>query len=168
MTRVHVSGKADRAEGLLRLGIRIPHSSTSAKSNSRSNEEFCYQASPNTRNERKQNTALYSGVKMFRPQRPRKTYACYRQTVPAGSDIGRGSSSTLGDVSTLGGTWPSLGRRHGRRDLHPEGGRQHRAWALMVRFSARVPARADASAGCSVASAICPPRTSARLTTSAA
>jgi hypothetical protein len=75
---------------------------------------------------------------MFRPQRPRKTYARYKQTVPAGLDIDRGSSSTLGDVSTLGGTWPSLGRRHGRRDLHPEGGRQHRAWALMVRFSAKV------------------------------
>jgi hypothetical protein len=41
---------------------------------------------------------------MFRPQQPRKTYAYYRQTAPAGSDIGRGSSSTLGDVSTLGGT----------------------------------------------------------------
>jgi hypothetical protein len=79
---------------------------------------------------------------MFRPQRPRKTYAYYRQTVPAGSDISRGSSSTLGDVSTLGGTWPSLGRRYGRKDLHPKGGRQHRAWALMARLSARVPARA--------------------------
>ena len=48
-----------------------------------------------------------------------KTCACYRQTVPAGSGIGRGSSSTLGVVSTLGGTWPGLGRRPGRRDLHP-------------------------------------------------
>jgi hypothetical protein len=35
---------------------------------------------------------------MLRTQRPRKTYAYYRQTVPAGSDIGRGSSSTLGVV----------------------------------------------------------------------
>jgi hypothetical protein len=41
-----------------------------------------------------------------------KTCACYRQTVPAGSGIGRGSSSTLG------GTGPDLGRRPGRRDLH--------------------------------------------------
>ena len=49
MTRVHVSGKVDRAEGLLRLRIRIPHSSPSAKSNSRSDEGFCYQTSPNTR-----------------------------------------------------------------------------------------------------------------------
>jgi hypothetical protein len=44
---------------------------------------------------------------MFRPQRSQKTYAYYRQTVLAGSDIGRGSSSTLGDVSTLGRSWPS-------------------------------------------------------------
>jgi hypothetical protein len=149
-------------------GIRIPHSSPSAKSNSRSDEGLCYQTSPNTRNERKENTALQSSVKIFRPQQPRKTYAYYRQTVPAGLDIGRGSNNTLGDVSTLGRTWPSLGRRHGRRDLHPKGGRQHRAWALTVRFSARVPARADASAGRSVASASCPPRTSIRLTASAA
>jgi hypothetical protein len=31
----------------------------------------------------------------------------------------QGSSSTQGVVSTLGGTWPGLGRRPGRRDLHP-------------------------------------------------
>jgi hypothetical protein len=105
---------------------------------------------------------------MFRPQRPQKTYAYYRQIVPAGSDIGRGTSSTLGDVSTLGGTWPSLGRRYGRKDLHPKGGRQHRAWALTAMLSARVPARADAPASRSVASASYPPRTSARLTASAA
>jgi hypothetical protein len=78
---------------------------------------------------------------MFRPRRPQKTYAYYRQTVPAGSDIDRGSSSALGVVSTLGGTWPSLGRRHGRKDVHRKGGRQHRTWAPTARFSARVPAR---------------------------
>jgi hypothetical protein len=57
--------------------------------------------------------------KVFRPRRPQKTSACYRQTVPAGSGIIRGSSSTLGVVSTLGRTWPGLGRRPRRRDLHP-------------------------------------------------
>jgi transposase InsO family protein len=31
------------------------------------------------------------------------------------SGIGRGSSSTLGVVSTLGGTWPGLGQRPGER-----------------------------------------------------
>jgi hypothetical protein len=78
---------------------------------------------------------------MFRPWRPQKTYAYYIQTVPAGSDIGRGSSSTLGVVSTLGRSWPSLGQRLGQKDLHLGGGRQHRTRAPTVRFSARVPAQ---------------------------
>jgi hypothetical protein len=114
-------------------------------------------------------TQLYNTtIKVFRPKWPQKTYAYYRQIVPAGSDIGMGSSSTLGDVSTLGRTWPSLGRRYGRKDLHPKGGCQHRTWAIAARVSARVPARADTSAGRSVASASRPPRTSARLAASAA
>jgi hypothetical protein len=40
-----------------------------------------------------------------------------------------GRSDTLGFVSTLSEILPNLGRRHGRKDLHLEGGRQHRAWA---------------------------------------
>jgi hypothetical protein len=63
-------------------------------------------------------------IKMFRPQRPQKTYAYLKQAVPAGSDIGRGRSSTLGRI------WPGLRRRHGRKDLHLKGGSQRRAWAL--------------------------------------
>jgi hypothetical protein len=57
---------------------------------------------------------------MFGPRRPQQTYAYYKQTVPAGSDVDRGSSSTLGVVSAFGGIWPGLGRRHGRKDLHLE------------------------------------------------
>ena len=58
-------------------------------------------------------TQLYNPtLKMFRPQRPQKTYAYLKQTIPAGSDIGRGRSSTLGVVSTLGGIWPSLRPQH--------------------------------------------------------
>jgi hypothetical protein len=68
-------------------------------------------------------------LKCLGPSGRKKTYAYYRQNVPAGSDIGRGSSSTLDVVSTLDGTWPSLGRRYGRKDLHPKGRRQHRARA---------------------------------------
>jgi muramidase (phage lysozyme) len=76
-------------------------------------------------------TQLYNPtMKMFRPQRPQKTYAYLKQIVPAGSDIGRGRSSTLGVVSTLGRIWPSLKRRHGRKDLNLKGGSQRRAWAL--------------------------------------
>ena len=67
---------------------------------------------------------------MFWPQRPQKTYAYYKQTVPAGSDINRGSSSTLGVVSTFGRIWHDLKRRHGRKDLHLKGGSQRRTWTL--------------------------------------
>jgi hypothetical protein len=166
---VHVSGEADRAEGLLRLRIRIPHLSPSVKSNSRSDKRFCYRrTSPNTRNKRKGNTALQHDNDMFGPRWPRKTYARYRQTLPAGSDINRGSSSTLGVVSTFGGIWPSLGRRRGRKDLHLKGGSQHQARAIIAKVSVRVPARANTSTGRSVASASCPPRTSARLMASVA
>ena len=64
---------------------------------------------------------------MFRPQRPQKTYAYSKQTVPAGSDIGR---ATLGIVSTLGKIWLSPRRRRGRKDLHLKGGSQRRTRAL--------------------------------------
>jgi hypothetical protein len=76
-------------------------------------------------------TQLYNPmIKMFRPQRPQETYAYLKQTVPAGSDISRGRSSTLNVVSTLGRIWPSLRRQHERKDLHLKGGSQRRAWAL--------------------------------------
>jgi hypothetical protein len=53
-------------------------------------------------------------------------------------------------------------------DLHLEGRCQHRAWAIAARVSSRNPARADGLTGRSVASASCPPRTSAWLMVSAA
>jgi hypothetical protein len=71
---------------------------------------------------------------------PKKTYAYYRQSVPAGSYIDRGNNSSLGIVSTFGEIWPGLGRQHGRKDLHLEGRCQHRAWAIVARVSSRVPA----------------------------
>jgi hypothetical protein len=52
-------------------------------------------------------------------------------------------------------------------DLHLEGTCQHRAWAIVAGVSSGNPARADGSTGRSVASASCPPRTSARLVASA-
>jgi hypothetical protein len=67
---------------------------------------------------------------MLRPQRRKKTYAYLKQIVPAGLDIDRGRSSTLGVVPTLGRIWPGLRRRHGRKDLHLKGGSQRRTWAL--------------------------------------
>jgi hypothetical protein len=52
-------------------------------------------------------------------------------------------------------------------DLHLEGTCWHHAWAIVVGVSSGNPARADGSTGRSVASASCPPRTSARLVASA-
>jgi hypothetical protein len=72
---------------------------------------------------------------MFRPRWSRKTHACSKQTALVESGITWGRSSTLGfistlsAVSTLGEIRPGLGRRRKRKDLHLEGGRQHRAWA---------------------------------------
>jgi hypothetical protein len=58
------------------------------KSNSRSDKQFCYrQISPDTRYKRKRNTTLQRDDSMFGPRRPQKTYAYYRRTDPAGSDV---------------------------------------------------------------------------------
>jgi hypothetical protein len=64
-------------------------------SNSRSDKQFCYrQISQDTRNERKRNAALRHDDSMFGPRRPQKTYAHYRRTDPAGSDVdGRGAAA---------------------------------------------------------------------------
>jgi hypothetical protein len=61
-------------------GIQIPHSSPSVKSNSCSDERFCYRrTSSDTRNKRKGNTALQHDNNMFGPRRPRKNI-CTLQT----------------------------------------------------------------------------------------
>jgi hypothetical protein len=36
----------------------------------------------------------------------------------------------LGVISTLGRIWPGPRWRHGRKDLHLEGGSQRRTWTL--------------------------------------
>jgi hypothetical protein len=62
-------------------------------------------------------------------------------------------------------TWPRTVTRS--EDLHLEGTCRHHAWAIAARVSSGNLARADGSTGHSVASASCPPRTSARLMASA-
>ena len=140
------------------------------KSNSRSDKQFCYrQISPDTRNKRKRNAALQHDDSMFGPRRPQKTYAHYKMNQSCRLRCRqKGSSNTLGVVSTFGGICPGLGRRRGRKDLHLEGGGQHQARAIIAKVSARVPARADTSTDRSVTSASRPPRTPARLMASAA
>jgi hypothetical protein len=64
------------------------------RSNSRSDKQFCYrQISPDTRNKRKRNAALQRDDSMFGPRRPQKTYAYYRRTDPAGSDVDGGGAA---------------------------------------------------------------------------
>jgi hypothetical protein len=63
-------------------------------------------------------------------------------------------------------TWPRTATRS--EDLHLDGRCQHRAWAIAARVSSRNPAQADGLTGHSIASASCPPRTSAWLMASAA
>jgi hypothetical protein len=64
------------------------------RSNSSSDKRFCYRrASPDTRNKRKRNAALQRDDSMFGPRRPQKTYAYYRRTDPAGSDVDGGGAA---------------------------------------------------------------------------
>jgi hypothetical protein len=64
------------------------------RSNSNSDKRFCYRrASPDTRNKRKRNAALQRDDSMFGPRRPQKTYAYYRRTDPAGSDVDGGGAA---------------------------------------------------------------------------
>jgi hypothetical protein len=64
------------------------------RSNSSSDKRFCYRrASPDTQNKRKRNTTLQRDDSMFGPRRPQKTYAYYRRTDPAGSDVDGGGAA---------------------------------------------------------------------------
>jgi hypothetical protein len=138
------------------------------KSNSRSDERFCYrQTSPNTRNKGKRNAALQHDDGMFGPRRPQKTYAYYRQTDPAGPDINRGQQHPRRRLHLRRN--PARPRTATRsEDLHLEGRCQHHAWDIAARVSSRNLAQADGWSGRSVASSNCPPRMPARLTASAA
>jgi hypothetical protein len=138
------------------------------KSNSRSDKQFCYrQISPDTRNKRKRNTALQRDDNMFGPRRPQKTYAYYRRTDPAGSDVDGGGAAHPRRQLHLrrSPTEPRTATRS--EDLHSKGRRQHHARAITARVSSRDPGRADGSVGRPKASASCPPRTPARLVASA-
>jgi hypothetical protein len=90
------------------------------KSNSRSDERFCYrQTSPDTRKQGEKETQLYNTTMVCLGLGGRKkTYAYYRQTDPAGSDINGGAaapsastppsaeSDPASDGDTVGGSPP--------------------------------------------------------------
>jgi hypothetical protein len=165
--RVHVSGKADRARDSYASGIRIPHSSPSVKSNSRSDKQFCYrQISPDTRNKGKE-TQLYNTTTICLGLGDRKKHTHTTDKL------------FLQDQTSVGEQQHPRRRLHLRRnptrprtttrseDLRLEGTCRHHAWAIAARVSSGNLARADGSTGRFVASASYPPRTSARLMASA-
>jgi hypothetical protein len=138
------------------------------KSNSRSDKQFCYrQISPDTRNKGKRNAALQHDDDMFGPRRPPKNIHTLQDKL------------FLQDQTSVGEQQHPRRRLHLRRnstrprtatrseDLHLEGTCRHHAWAIAARVSSENPARVDGSTDRSVASASCPPRTSARLVASA-
>ena len=90
------------------------------RSNSRSHKTILLptKKSRYSKQEERRRNFLNTTIKCLGLSGREKACACYRQIVPTGSGISRGSSSNLGVVSTLGGTWPSLGRRPGQKDLH--------------------------------------------------
>jgi hypothetical protein len=92
------------------------------KSNSRSDEQFCYrQISLDIRNKRKRNAALQHNDSMLGPRRPQKSYAHYKLNRTCRLRPGwRGSSSTLGVNYTFSEVRPSLRRQRGRRISAPK------------------------------------------------
>jgi hypothetical protein len=79
--RARVSGKADRAEGFLRLRDTDTSLIAFCEKQLSPHKQFCYrQMSPDTRNKRKGNTALQHDDDVFRPRRPQKTYTHYKTT----------------------------------------------------------------------------------------
>jgi hypothetical protein len=115
--KVRVSGKADRAEGLLRLRdtdtslITFREKQLSLAQTSL----LPTKKSRYSKQEEKRHSFTTQRGCVFWPRRPQETHAT-RRSDPAGSglDAGRGSS-TLGIDDTFGKVRPSLGRRHGPR-----------------------------------------------------
>jgi hypothetical protein len=131
--------------------IRIPHSSPSARSNSRPHKHPCYrQKSPNARNKRKRDAALQAqrGC-VFWPQRPQKAHAT-RQSDPAGSGLhAEGGCSTLGIDDAFNKVRPSLGRRRGPETspgIRPEQAARPVTPGASANHLPRAPARPEASA----------------------
>ena len=138
------------------------------KSNSRSDKQFCYrQISLDTRNKGKRNAALQHDDGMFGPRRPPKNIRTLQINCSCRIRHQQGEQQHPRRQLHLrrSPTEPRTATR--AKDLCSEERRQHHARAIAARVSSRNPDRADGLIGRSVASASCPPRTSARLMASA-
>jgi hypothetical protein len=167
--RVHVSGKADRAEGLLRLRDTDTSLITFREKLLSLGQTILLPT----------NKSRYS-----KQEEKKRSFTTRRQYVWASAAAE--NIRTLQDEPILQARTLTEGeQQHPRRQLHlrrspteprtatrsedlcSEGRRQHRARAVVARVSSRNPARADDSAGHPEASVSCPLRTSARLMASA-
>jgi hypothetical protein len=120
--KVRVSGKADRAEGLHASGIRIPHSSPSARSNSRPHKHPCYrQKSPDTRNKRKIDAALRRSEGVRSGLGGRRRHVLQDNLILQARVLTlEGGGSTLGIDNNFGKVRPSLGWRRGPKTSAPK------------------------------------------------
>jgi hypothetical protein len=166
---VRVSGKADRAEGLLRLRdtdtslitfrekqLSLAQTSLLPTKRSRYSKQ----------EEKRRSFTTQRGC-VFWPQRPQETHTT-RQSDPIGSglDAGRGQQHPRHRRHLQRGpTWPRTATRS--EDLHSEGRRHRHARAIAARVFSGSPARAGGSAGRPGASASLPPRAPARPEASA-
>jgi hypothetical protein len=119
--KVRVSGKADRAEGLLRLRD-TDTSLITFREKQLSHKHPCYrQKSPDTRNKRKRDAALQhiEGVCSGLSGRRRHTLQD-NLILQARVLTMEGGSSTLGIDDTIGEIRPSLGRRRGPKISTPK------------------------------------------------
>jgi hypothetical protein len=167
--RVHVSGKADRAEGLLRLRDTDTSLITFREKLLSLGQTILLPT----------NKSRYS-----KQEEKKRSFTTRRQYVWASAAAE--NIRTLQDKPILQARTLMEGeQQHPRRqlhlrqspteprtatrseDLHSEGRHQHHARAIAARVFSRNPARADSSVGHPEASASCPPRTSARLVASA-
>jgi hypothetical protein len=98
-------------------GIRIPHSSPSARSNSRSHKHPCYrQKSPDTQNKRKRDAALQHSEGVCSGLSGRRRHTLQDNLILQARVLTlEGGSSTLGIDDTIGEVRPSLRRRLGPR-----------------------------------------------------
>jgi hypothetical protein len=96
-------------------GIRIPHSSPSARSNSRPHKHPCYrQKSPDARNKRKGDAALQRSEGVFSGLGGRRRHTLQDNMIlQARVFMLEGGCSTLGIDDTFSEVRPSLGRRRG-------------------------------------------------------
>jgi hypothetical protein len=165
--RVHVSGKADRAEGLLRLRDTDTSLITFREKQLSLGQTILLPT----------NKSRYS--KQEEKKRSLTTRRQYVRASAATKKHTTGESILQAQTSMEGEQQHPRRQLHLRRspteprtatrseDLRSEGRHQHHARAIAARVSSRDPARADGSAGRPEASASCPPRTPARLMASA-